>query len=179
MLFRSFKALITEQAPDGELALVPMLRGRILALNDTRASEWEAPSEDAKWVLRGDRGITYDAELPENSTLAEGEWWPADYAGPPLVSLDANVAEGFGIGLGDTLTFNILGRPITATIASLRDVEWGTLRMNFVVILSPGIIERAPPTHIASVPVAPGPEAALARAVAATPSVRISGIVQW
>ena len=72
--------LSKKQAPNGELSLVPMLRGRILAFNDTRASEWESDPE-ARWVLRGDRGITYDADMPENSTLAEGEWWPEDYSG--------------------------------------------------------------------------------------------------
>ncbi|MCH8900386.1 MAG: ABC transporter permease, partial [Acidobacteria bacterium] len=75
-------------------------------------------------------------------------------------------AKGFGIGVGDTLTLDILGRPITATIANLRDVEWRSLRLNFVIILSPGVIEKAPQTHIATVHAAPDAEAAVERMVA-------------
>ncbi|MAU19634.1 MAG: glycosyl transferase family 1 [Martelella sp.] len=145
-----FKALINEEAPDGELALVPMLRGRILALNDTRASEWDAPSEDAKWVLRGDRGITYDATLPENSALAEGEWWPEDYSGDPLVSFSADEGKELGLKLGDTVTISVLGRDITATIANFRTVEWDSLSINFVMVFSPNTFAGAPHAWLAT-----------------------------
>ncbi|WP_180898577.1 ABC transporter permease [Martelella soudanensis] len=145
-----FKTLINEQAPAGELALVPMLRGRILSLNNTRASEWEAPSEEAKWVLRGDRGITYDADLPENATLAEGEWWSEDYGGEPLVSFSAEEGKELGLKLGDTVTISVLGRDITATIANFRNVEWDSLSINFVMVFSPNTFAGAPHAWLAT-----------------------------
>ena len=120
-----------------------MLRGRIMSLNGTRASEWDAPP-GAKWVLRGDRGITYEATLPENSTLAEGEWWPEDYSGKPLVSFAAEEGKALGLKLGDTVTINVLGRDITATIANFRNVEWGSLSINFVMVFSPNTFAGAP-----------------------------------
>ena len=43
---------------------------------------------EGAWFLRGDRGLTYAREVPEGSRIVAGEWWPADYAGPPLISLD-------------------------------------------------------------------------------------------
>ncbi|AJY44898.1 ABC transporter permease [Martelella endophytica] len=138
-----FRDLIETEAPTGELSLVPMLRGRIMSLNGTRASEWDAPP-DAKWVLRGDRGITYDATLPENSTLAEGAWWPEDYSGEPLVSFAAEEGKELGLKLGDTVTVNVLGRDITAKIASFRNVEWGSLSINFVMVFSPNTFAGAP-----------------------------------
>ncbi|WP_319518848.1 ABC transporter permease [uncultured Martelella sp.] len=144
-----FRDLITQEAPEGELSLVPMLRGRILALNDTRASEWEAPPE-ARWVLRGDRGITYDADLPENSTLAEGEWWPEDYDGEPLVSFAADEGQELGLKLGDTVTVSVLGREITARIASFRSVEWESLSINFVMVFSPNTFAGAPHAWLAT-----------------------------
>src|SRR5690606_15027828 len=77
-----FAALIAEQAPNGELARVPMLRGRIMALNGVDVRDLTVPPEGA-WVLRGDRGITYSETAPENSTVVQGEWWPTGYEGEP------------------------------------------------------------------------------------------------
>ncbi|MAM12877.1 MAG: glycosyl transferase family 1 [Rhizobiaceae bacterium] len=144
-----FGDLLAEEAPQGELSLVPMLRGRILALNGIRASEWEAPP-NARWVLRGDRGITYDADLPENSTLAEGEWWPEDYGGEPLVSFAAEEGGELGLKLGDTVTVSVLGREITARIANFRAVEWESLSINFVMVFSPNTFAGAPHAWLAT-----------------------------
>ncbi|HLB79661.1 MAG TPA: FtsX-like permease family protein, partial [Dongiaceae bacterium] len=102
---------------------------------------------------------------PDGSRLVAGEWWPADYRGPPLVSLDAEVAAGFGLALGDSVSVNVLGREVTGTIANLREVDWATLAINFVMVFSPGLLDDAPQTHIATVRVAPAAEAGLQRAV--------------
>ena len=88
----NFAAFIAKEAPSGELMRVPMLSGRIVELNGVDVQKVEVPPEGA-WVLRGDRGVTYDAKLPENATLAEGEWWPEDYSGEPLVSFSADEAQ--------------------------------------------------------------------------------------
>ncbi|TIW31130.1 MAG: FtsX-like permease family protein, partial [Mesorhizobium sp.] len=81
----AFSALIGKEAPRGTLAKVPMLRGRVMALNGVDVGKVSVPAEGA-WVLRGDRGLTYDAKMPANATLTQGTWWPEDYAGEPLVS---------------------------------------------------------------------------------------------
>src|SRR5262249_14946104 len=94
-------------------------------------------------------------------------WWPRDYRGPPLVSFDAEAARGMGLRVGDTLTVNVLGREITARIASLRAIDWGDLTMNFVLIFSPGTLDGAPPTHIAAARMDPARDAGLSRAVPA------------
>src|SRR5690606_33276884 len=93
---------------EGELIRVPMLRGRITALNGVDARDLEVPPE-GEWVLRGDRGLTYSATRPANSTIVEGEWWPEDYAGEPLVSFSAQEAQELGIKVGDTFTIHVLG----------------------------------------------------------------------
>ncbi|MEK9660168.1 MAG: FtsX-like permease family protein, partial [Alphaproteobacteria bacterium] len=141
---------------------VPMLRGRVTAIDGVPARE--AKVTGSHWVLRGDRGITWAAKPPENSSIVEGEWWPANYAGPLLVSLDAEVAHEFGIGIGDTLGINILGRDFTATIANLRDIEWRTLGINFVMVFSPGPLDNAPHMHIAIVHADAAAEARIERA---------------
>src|SRR6185295_7877582 len=110
------------------------------------------------WVTRSDRGVTYAATPPEGAKIVAGAWWPKDYRGPPLVSFDAEAAKGMGIGVGDTLTVNVLGREIDARIANLRQIEWSTLDVNFTIILSPGVLETAPQTHVAAVTTTPEAE---------------------
>jgi hypothetical protein len=94
-----------------------------------------------------------------------GTWWPAEYRGEPLLSLDAEVAAALGLGLGDRLGVNILGRTVEGRIASLRRVEWRTLAINFVIVFSPGLLENAPQTHLATIYADAGADLAIERAV--------------
>lgn len=142
----------------------PTLRGRITAIAGVPVAEAHIAPE-VRWAVRGDRFLSYAAAMPAGTELVAGRWWPPDYAGPPLLSLTADVAEGFGVGVGDQLTVNILGREITAEIASLRRVDWSTLDLNFALLFAPGTLEGAPQTHIATAYVAPADEGALLRAV--------------
>ncbi|RWD24539.1 ABC transporter permease, partial [Mesorhizobium sp.] len=139
----AFSALIGKEAPRGTLAKVPMLRGRVMALNGVDVGKVSVPAEGA-WVLRGDRGLTYDAKMPANATLTQGTWWPEDYAGEPLVSFSAEEGRQIGLKLGDTVTVNVLGRNVTARIANFRQVEWETMGINFVMVFSPNTFAGAP-----------------------------------
>ncbi|MEM6422958.1 MAG: FtsX-like permease family protein, partial [Pseudomonadota bacterium] len=142
----------------------PMLRGVITQLEGVPATEAEIDPE-AAWVLRGDRGVTYATEPPEGAVLTEGEWWPADYDGPPLVSFIDEEGRQLGLEPGDELTVSILGRPITVTVANLRVVEWQGLGINFIMVMSPNALQGAPHTHIATVYAEPEAEAPVLRAL--------------
>ena len=144
-----FEAFVRERAPQAKLDRVPMLRGRIMAVNGVRAEDVK-PAPAASWVLQSDRGITYAGEVPAGSRLVEGQWWGPDYAGPPLVSMEKKIADGLGLKLGDPVTVNVLGRNITANLANLRSVDWQSLGINFVLVFSPGTFTGAPYTHIAT-----------------------------
>lgn len=144
-----FRSVVREHSPDGSLSEVPMLRGRILELNGTAVNKIEVPPE-GRWVLRGDRGITYSETLPENASLTEGTWWEAGYGGEPLVSFSADEARELSLKVGDTVTVNVLGRNITARIANLREVEWETLSINFVMVFSPNTFAGAPHAWLAT-----------------------------
>lgn len=144
-----FANLIEAESPGGKLVRVPMLRGRVIALNGMDVTKMEVPPQGA-WVLRGDRGITYSKRIPENATLAVGEWWPEDYSGDPLVSFSAEEAGELGLKMGDTVTVNVLGRNITARIANLRQVEWESLAINFVMVFSPNTFAGAPHAWLAT-----------------------------
>jgi putative ABC transport system permease protein len=144
----AFETLLREEAPNADLQSVPMLRGRIVSLNGISSDDFVPAQEGSDWVLRGDRGITYEATLPPNSELATGEWWPQDYSGPPLVSFDAEAATDLGLKIGDTVSVNVLGREISAEIANTRDVEWQSLGINFVMVFSPNTFAGAPHAHL-------------------------------
>jgi putative ABC transport system permease protein len=147
-----------------ELRRVPMLRGRITAMNGVPADQLK-PKGDEGWILQGDRGITWSTKVPEGSRIVAGKWWGADYQGPPLISLDHEVFDAFGLKLGDTITVNVLGREITGTIANTRAFNWSSLTINFVMVFSPGILEGAPQTHIATARIAADREIALQKTV--------------
>ena len=136
--------------PGSRMAEVPMLRGRITQLNGVPVEQAQV-APDARWALNSDRGLTYAAELPAGSELVAGKWWPADYRGPPLISFDAALARGMGLKVGDTLSVNLLGREVTATIANLRSIEWTHLGINFAIVFAPGTLEAAPHTILAAV----------------------------
>ncbi len=144
-----FDAFIRAAAPGAELERVPMLRGRIVSANGMKAEDLK-PGPDAAWVLQSDRGLTYTGEIPAGSRVVEGQWWGPNYNGPPLVSFEKKLAEGLGLKLGDAVTVNVLGRPITAHIANMRLVDWESLGINFVLVYSPGTFAGAPYTHIAT-----------------------------
>lgn len=171
---REFDRVAAAQPSVTEVKRVPSLRARVVAVNGTPAEEVRTTPETA-WALRGDRGLTYAATPPEGTRLVQGEWWAADYRGEPLVSFDANLARGWGVAIGDTITVNVLGRDIALRIANLRDIEWRGLGINFVLVASPGLLDLAPHTHIATVRSDTAREGAVLRAISeAFPNV--SGI---
>ncbi|MBN8871711.1 MAG: FtsX-like permease family protein, partial [Rhodospirillales bacterium] len=145
-----FESLVRAQPGAGDLHAVPSLRARVVSVNGVPAEQVKATPETA-WALRGDRGLTYAATPPEGSRVVAGTWWPADYDGPPLVSFDAGLAKGWGIGVGDTIRVNVLGRDIDLKIANLRQIAWQSLGINFAMVASPGLLARAPHTFIATV----------------------------
>jgi putative ABC transport system permease protein len=142
----------------------PTLRGRITAIAGVPVEE-AVIAPEVRWAVRGDRFLSYSATLPDETEMTAGQWWPADYRGPPRISLTADLAKGFGVGVGDTLTVNILGRELTGEIANLRQVDWSTLKLNFAILFSPGVLESAPQTHLAAVYLPAEREEALYRAV--------------
>lgn len=162
----AFQALVEKHPGVGTVQRVPMLRGRIIALAGKPVEEI-SPPPDFAWILRGDRGLTWSRQPPDaGSRLTEGEWWPADYNGPPLVSFDARAAKALGLGIGDSLKVNVLGKTVSARIANLRVIDWTSLGINFVMVFSPGLLEGAPQSQIATVQVDAQQELALERAVA-------------
>ncbi|WP_202389759.1 ABC transporter permease [Croceibacterium soli] len=142
-----FEAMVRRHAPEAEIQAVPTLRGAILAYGPRdsmiRVSTLEELPEGA-WALRGERGLTYAEAIPPGNTVTAGEWWPRDYSGEPLVSIDEELAEATGLAVGDYLTIGLLGVERTARIASLRRIDWESLGFNYVLVFSPNALQDAP-----------------------------------
>ncbi len=141
------------------LEAAPMLRGIITRINDRPAREVAGDH----WVLDGDRGVTYSDRPPSNAKVTQGTWWTPDHDGPPQISFADEEAVEMGLTLGDQITVNILGRDITATLTSLRDVDFSTAGMGFILSMTPNTLAGAPHSYIATVYADPGAEAAILR----------------
>ena len=144
-----FTQLVANTDSGTVIERTPMLRGRVTAINGVSTADI-TPPENSEWIMRGDRALTWHAEMPPQTELVRGEWWPANYQDAPLISVTEEMFRDFGLSLGDTVSLNILGRDITATIANTREVEWESFRINFVFIASPGLLDSAPHSWIAT-----------------------------
>lgn len=162
-----FDTAVTQIEGTHDLLRRPSLRGRIVKIDGVPVDQVDV-AQNVRWAIRGDRALSYAKTPPDGTEFVAGAWWDADYQGPPQISLDANVAKGFGVGVGDTLSVNVLGREITAEITSLRKIDWRTLRFDFAIIFAPGTLEGAPHTHIAAVKAPERAEAEIERVVADT-----------
>ena len=167
----AFTHLVTERT-GGAPTLLPVVRARLAAVNGAPIPR-EAARRDEAWFLTREYVLTWAAAPPERDVITRGNWWTAAEAGGPgLVSVEEEIAKNLGVGVGGTLTWDIQGVPVTARVTSLRKVDWRTFGANFFMILSPGALEGAPSTFIATAQVAPaGAERLQAAVVAAFPNV--------
>ena len=161
---QQFDRTVTGFSSASDYKRTPMIRGRITSLNGVPSAQAKV-APGAKWALNGDRGITYAETPPPGTVITEGKWWAPDYRGPTLISLDQAIAQGTGLKIGDKMTLNVLGRSFEGRIASLRKVDFTTGGQNFVLVLSPGLIDKAPHAFLATVRVSDAQENALYMAV--------------
>jgi putative ABC transport system permease protein len=142
----------------------PFLLGRVVSIGGKPLEE-AAVAPEERWVLRGETAMSYMAGPPPDLKLTSGRWWPKDYDGDLLVSVEEGVARGLDLRVGDRVGFRIFGRDLDATVASVRQVDWGGFGANMAFILSPGTLEAARPFHTAIVRIDPEREAGLMAAV--------------
>ena len=148
----------------GRFRSVPFLRGRIVRVNGLDPEQALVQDEHG-WLIRGDRGLSY-ASVPPDNPVVGGDWWPEDYAGPPLLSVDVDVIDAFDLAFGDTITLNVLGRELTAEVRHVRRVEWQGMQVNFALLLSPEPLRHAPHSYVATVAATPEAEARIERVLA-------------
>jgi len=154
----------------------PMLRGALTQINGAPVDSVRTRGPESTFLLSGEVPLTFRQQMPASSKLVEGDWWPADYAGPGLVSLHQSLRSGLGVNIGDSLTFAIFGETVTVKIASFRDYSWQG-GIDFLATFSPGVLDAFPTTLFAAVTAAPGREEAVERSLAtALPDIRFIAI---
>ena len=154
-----FLARVEEDPGVSRVDRAPMLRGVITQINGAPAQEVAGDH----WVLRGDRGISYAGAMPKDTRLTAGSWWGPDFTGAPQISFSADEAAELGLSLGDTLTVNVLGRDIEATITSFREVDFSTAGMGFILVMNEAALSGAPHSWIATIYADSAAEAPLMR----------------
>ncbi|MBO9473401.1 FtsX-like permease family protein [Shimia sp. R10_1] len=147
-----------------EVENAPMLRGVITRINDQPAKDVAGDH----WVIRGDRGVSYASDMPTGTKLTAGTWWDPAHAGTPQISFADEEAEEMGLSLGDSMTINILGRDITGTVTSFREVDFSNAGMGFVIIMNEAALAGAPHSFIATVYADAESEATLLKDVSET-----------
>ncbi|MEP1694952.1 MAG: FtsX-like permease family protein, partial [Paracoccaceae bacterium] len=156
----------------------PMLRGFVTQINGQPANEVAGDH----WVLRGDRGITYALNPPEGTKITSGTWWNPDDQGEPQISFATEEGEELGLSLGDQITVNILGRDITATITSFREVDFSTAGIGFIMTMNPAALAGAPHSFISTVYTENAAEASILRDMSQTypniTSIRVKDAIE-
>lgn len=128
----------------------PLVRARMTMINGESVKDRTYPNRDGEWLANREANLSWAAELSTSNEILEGEWWPGDYAGPPLVSIEEESAMNTGLGIGDKLEFFVAGREVAAEIASIRKINWDSFQPNFFIVLSPGALDDMPTTYISS-----------------------------
>jgi putative ABC transport system permease protein len=158
-----------------EPEFVPMVRARMRTINDVDVKEREYP-EGGEWMANREQNLSWAEEIAPSNELLEGEWWPTDYSGEPLVSLEEEAAFELGVTIGDRLSFVIAGQDIEATVASTRKVNWDSFRPNFFLVFSPGALDGYPATFISGIRVPDEQKGALVQLVRNHPTVSVIDI---
>jgi putative ABC transport system permease protein len=158
--------------------LTPVVRGRLAAIDGERLTRAvvdrrKARGQEGAWFFTREYVLTWTDAPPAGNALTHGRWWtPAEAAAGPRASVEEAAARQLGVDVGSRLTFDVQGVAIEAEVTSIRRVDWQSLTTNFFVILSPGALDGAPATWVATARVRPAAEAALQNAVvAAFPNV--------
>jgi len=151
----------------------PLVRARMTTINNESVKDREYPNEDGKWLANREANLSWAAEMSASNELIEGKWWPKDYSGPPLISIEEESAANAGLSIGDRLKFFIAGREIEAEITSTRKINWDSFQPNFFIVLSPGALEGMPTTYISSMRIADESRTMLIDLVRAHPSISV------
>ncbi len=151
----------------------PLVRARMTTINGESVKDREYPNEDGQWLANREANLSWAAELSPTNDIIEGEWWPANYSGPALASIEEQAAANAGLAIGDRLKFFVAGLEFEAEITSTRKINWDSFQPNFFIVLSPGALDDMPTTYISSMRLADNSQAMLVDLVRAHPSISV------
>ena len=179
----SFEAIVQRESPHASYRLTPVVRARLRTLDGNVIDPEEHKGKRNGWYFTREYVLTALSALPRDNVVVKGTWWTADSEEmtkgdhenqdvPIRVSVEEEAARNLGVDLGSTIEFTVQGVPVSAVVESMRQIDWGSFTMNFFMILSPGALDGAPMTYIASAKVETKEEMPLQHAlVRALPNV--------
>lgn len=127
--------------------LYPMVRGRLVAVNQRAVSGDDYPDPNARHLAEREFNLSWAEHLPKGNELVQGIWFNGT---EPALSVEEGIAKTLGLNLGDTLTYDVAGSQFSAKVVSLRKVQWDSMQVNFFVVASPGLLEDYPASYITS-----------------------------
>ncbi|UGQ45258.1 ABC transporter permease [Massilia endophytica] len=132
-----------------EIPLYPMIRGRLVAVNGKAVTADTYTDDRARGLAAREFNLSTMTEPPAQNRIVQGRWY-SDAPGSAEASVEEGLARTLRLKLGDTMRFDIAGSPVEAKITSLRKLEWGSMRVNFFVIINPAAMADTPQTWITS-----------------------------
>jgi putative ABC transport system permease protein len=156
--------------------MLPMLRGRLTGINGRDVQTLRFRDRDGRGFSGREQNVTWASTLGDDNQIVAGSWWPADYHGPPEVSLATEFQESLGVGVGDKVSFDVGGEPFEATVTSVRKVKWDSFQPNFFVMFSPGVLDAVAGTYLTSAYFHPGDPHVMAQLARRFPSVSIFNV---
>jgi putative ABC transport system permease protein len=128
--------------------LQPMVRGRLIAINDRAINGDSYPDPRARGLVEREFNLSWMEQMPAWNELVSGEWWKSGASG--ALSVEEGIAKTLGIHLGDTLTYDVAGSTFTAKVTNLRKVQWDSMKVNFFVITTPELLRDFPASYLSS-----------------------------
>jgi putative ABC transport system permease protein len=130
--------------------LYPMVRGRLVGINDTAVGPDHFQNERAQRLVSREFNLSWTTHIQEDNRVTAGRWWTTKQPAAAEFSLEQGVAKSLGLKLGDRLRFRATGKEFEAKVTSLRSVKWDSFNVNFFVIATPGVLEKYPATYVTS-----------------------------
>ncbi len=158
--------------------IFPMVRGRLTRIGDRSVSADDYADERPKRLVTREFNLSWATRMQPDNRIVAGRWWGEGVTRADQFSVERGLAEALGIRMGDVLTFDIAGAPVSATVTSLRSVEWDSFNVNFFVVAPPGLFDAHPATHVTSFHLVAGQAGFLNSLVRAFPNIVLIDIAQ-
>ena len=168
-------ALLTAQGID-HADILPMVRARLMSVNGKALNLADYQDERARRLAEREFNLSWAADMQSDNQLVAGQWWRAEEAGKPWLSLEQRLADTLKLKLGDQLTYDVAGTPLTLTITSLRKVDWGSMHVNFFAVTPPKVLDGYAANYLTSFHLPAGKEDALNQLVTKFPNLTIINV---
>jgi len=156
--------------------IFPMVRARLEAVNGKPVNVADYSDDRAKRMVEREFNLSWAARMQADNELVEGQWWRAEDAGKPLLSLEQGLAETLHLKLGDQLTYDVAGTKLSLTVSNLRKVDWSSMHVNFFTVTPPKVLDGYAANYLTSFHLPAGQDELVNRLVRQFPNLTIINV---